>query len=78
MSNWQKPWGDPEHAGGIVWPILLGKPFRIPQEELGNVAGERNVWNILPNLLPPQPEALSNVTGQHHSDWDQKPTLLMP
>lgn len=32
---------------------LAWEHLRIPEEELENVAGEKEVWNSLINLLPP-------------------------
>lgn len=43
--------GDPEISGGIIYLIHL----RIAQEELENVAGERDDRKIVLSLLPPRP-----------------------
>ncbi len=48
------PRADPEHAGGIMYPIWTGEHLGIAQEELEDVAEETDVWATLLSLLPDQ------------------------
>ena len=62
--RWE-PWVDPELAGGITylshqaWECLW-----IPQEKLGSVAGEWDVWNI-----PAEPPATTTQHWKSGSKW---------
>lgn len=59
------PLVDPELVGGIIYLSGPGNASG-SQEELENFAGERNVGNTLPSLLPPQPEDLNKMDGWIH------------
>ncbi|XP_018538853.1 uncharacterized protein LOC108887791 [Lates calcarifer] len=50
----KRPWGRPRTSWRDYVSLLAWERFRNPQEELENVAGERDVWNALLSLLPPQ------------------------
>ena len=45
-----------ETQGGIISLALLGNILVLPPEELVEVAGERNIWTSLVELLPPRTE----------------------
>ena len=53
-SNIRKdPWAEPEHTQGIIYRIMFGNKSRPPppREELEDVAGGKDVWATLLNLL---------------------------
>ncbi|KAK0150407.1 Craniofacial development protein 2 [Merluccius polli] len=52
----RRPWGRPRTRWRDYLSRLAWERFGIPQEELDEVAGEREVWASLLRLLPPRPD----------------------
>jgi len=54
--NWEEASGRPRTPWMNYISHLAWEHHRIPQEELENVAGEKDVWDSLLDRLPSQPD----------------------
>jgi len=55
MSNWEETLG-PRTCWRDYLSLLARERLRIPYKKLESVAGERDVWVSLRELLPPRPD----------------------